>query len=461
MIIQPLRILTLSPSFALIALTLALAAPVSAQTYTNLHNFLGADGAAPYGELVVAGNVVYGTTKDGGSAGLGTVFKMNVDGSSFTTLYSFTGTKGSNPQAGLVLSGSALYGTAPYGGTANAGVVFRVNTNGTGFTNLHTFTLVSGPNGTNTDGEGPFGGLVLSGSTLYGTASSGGAQGCGTVFSLRTNGTAFVTLYNFSCATGDGAYPTGLILSSNTLYGATLVGGTASRGSVFRLNTNGTLYTNLCNFASPDDGANPNGELLLSGDTLYGTAQFGGSQNFGAVFKVNTDGSGFTNLHSFTGGAGAAHPYAGLVVSGNTLFGTTYLGGTTTNGTIFKIPMSGSGFTNLYSFTGTAGGSKPHAGLVLSGNTFYGTASAGGSSNNGTVFNLTLPIPPPILSIRRSGANVILTWATNAAGFKLHFATNLSQTTWVASVPEAVVDSGRNTVTNSATGTQRFYKLMQ
>jgi uncharacterized repeat protein (TIGR03803 family) len=458
--IKPLRILSVFPLFAVIGLALTLGDPVAAQTYTNLHNFMGTDGAAPYGKLIVAGNVMYGTTKDGGSAGAGTVFKVNIDGSGFTNLYNFSGgNDGSHPHAGLVLSGNTLYGTAPYGGVANAGTIFKVNTNGSGFTNLHVFSLASGPSNTNSDGVGPFGGLVLSGNTLYGTASSGGIQGCGTVFSLRTNGTAFVNLYNFSCAAGDGAYPIGLILSSDTLYGVTLVGGTASTGSLFKLNTNGTLYTNFFSFTSEGDGANPNADLVLSDGTLYGTAQFGGARNFGAVFKVNADGSGFMNLHSFMGDSGAAYPFSGVVVSGNTLYGTTYFGGSTTNGTIFKIDTSGSGFTNLYSFTGV-GGAKPHAGLVLSGNTFYGTASAGGNSNNGMVFSLSLPVPPH-LSISRSDSNVILTWATNVTGFRLYSAASVSQTTWVAPVQEAVVVNGRNSVTNSAVGAEKFYRLMQ
>ncbi|HZL80151.1 MAG TPA: choice-of-anchor tandem repeat GloVer-containing protein [Candidatus Limnocylindrales bacterium] len=75
------------------------------------------------------------------------------------------------------------------------------------------------------------------------------------------------------------------------------------------------------------EGANPFGQLLLSGDTLYGAAITGGSSGDGTVFKINTDSSGFTNLYNFTGGNDGANPEAGLVLSGNTLYGTADQGG--------------------------------------------------------------------------------------------------------------------------------------
>src|SRR6266446_4904964 len=82
------------------------------------------------------------------------------------------------------------------------------------------------------------------------------------------------------------------------------------------------------------DGAYPQAGLTLSGNTLYGTALSGGSSGWGTVFAVNTDGTGFTNLHSFTALSGphtstnsdGANPYAGLVLSGNTLYGTANRG---------------------------------------------------------------------------------------------------------------------------------------
>src|SRR5947207_713306 len=140
------------------------------------------------------------------------------------------------------------------------------------------------------------------------------------------------------------------------------------------------------------DGASPNdlGGLIITNDTLYGTAAGGGSSGVGTVFAVNINGTGFTNLHSFGSYPTAgAYPTAGLVLSGNTLYGTAGSSGTGDGGTVFAININGTGFTNLHSFTGypsydssaitNSDGAYP-GGLILSGNTLYGTAGGGGSS---------------------------------------------------------------------------------
>ena len=84
------------------------------------------------------------------------------------------------------------------------------------------------------------------------------------------------------------------------------IGGSSGNGTVFAVNTDGTGFTTLHSFTGGSDGADPNAGLILSGNTLYGTASHGGSSGNGTVFAVNTDGTGFTNLHSFTAGTGTA-----------------------------------------------------------------------------------------------------------------------------------------------------------
>ncbi|HZL80149.1 MAG TPA: choice-of-anchor tandem repeat GloVer-containing protein, partial [Candidatus Limnocylindrales bacterium] len=121
------------------------------------------------------------------------------------------------------------------------------------------------------------------------------------------------------------------------------------------------------------------------------------------MFAINTNGTGFTTLHSFTAvsGSGAnsdgTGPLAGLILSGNTLYGTAVNGGSSGHGTVFALNTNGTGFLNLHSFTATSGypsinsdGVGPLAGLILSGNTLYGTAYYGGGSGYGTVFSLSL-----------------------------------------------------------------------
>jgi uncharacterized repeat protein (TIGR03803 family) len=476
-----------------------LAGRVTAQTFTTLHSFTAldpitntnSDGANPFSGLALSGTSLYGTTYQGGSSEDGTVFAINTDGTGFTNLHNFSSSSdGANPYAGLILSDSTLYATAIDGGNANAGTVFSLKVNGTGFTNLHRFTSFL-TDFTNSDGAHPYAGVILSGTTLYGTAVLGGSSGVGTVFKVNSDGTAFTTLHSFTAGSGfysnytnnDGAYPyAGLILSGKTLFGTTKTGGSSGNGTVFAVNSDGTGFTNLYFFLASSanssgvytngDGAYPQAGLIVSGNTLYGTTSGGGSSGNGSVFAVNTNGTGFTNLHSFmatsTNSSGSytnsegAYPYSKLVLSGNTLYGTTLGGGTSGNGTAFKVNTDGSGFTNLYSFTGGNDGAYPYSDLVFSGNTVYGTASQGGSSGNGTVFSLSLgSVSRPQLSIVRSTANVILTWPTNASGFTLQSTTNLASAVWTTNSPPPVIVNGQNTVTNPISGTRMFYRLSQ
>jgi uncharacterized repeat protein (TIGR03803 family) len=376
------------------------------------------------------------------------VFAVNTDGTGFTNLYSFTPTTpsccdtdaisgdvycgcytnsdGANPYAGLILSGNTLYGTAVFGGSANHGTVFAVNTNGTGFTNLHSFTPGNGV--TNSDGAYPRDGLVLSGNTLYGTAAGGGSSGEGTVFAVHTDGTGFTNLHSFTAA----ADP---------------------------------YYTN-------SDGRGPSAGLILSGSTLYGTAGSGGSGGNGTVFAVNTDGTSFTNLHTFAApqccsqtNSDGAYPRDGLVLLGNTLYGTASASGSSGEGTVFAVHTDGTGFTNLHSFTATpapyytnSDGAGP-GGLILSGNSLYGTAGGGGSSRAGTVFSLSFR---PQLTIVPSGTNVILSWPISYAGYYLQETANLSSpTNWnsVADTNVPVIINGQMRVTRPMLGPQWSYRL--
>ncbi len=148
-------------------------------------------------------------------------------------------------------------------------------------------------------------------------------------------------------------------------------------------------FTTLHSFTGGSDGSGPMPVLILSSNILYGTALNGGSSGNGIVFAINTNGEGFTTLHSFPATSGffgtnsdGAKPTQGLILSGNTLYGTAYDGGSSGNGTIFAVDTDGKDFTNLYNFTATfyinSDGAHPN-GLVLSNNTLYGTATVGGS----------------------------------------------------------------------------------
>jgi uncharacterized repeat protein (TIGR03803 family) len=456
----------------MIGFGLLLVGGASAQTFTTLlelNSSTNSAGDLPYAGLIISGNTLYGTMSGGGPLKHGTVFAVNLNGGGFTPIYNFTnGSDGNGPVAGLILSGNTLYGTTPGGGTPGGGTVFKVNTSGAGFTVLHSFSPTFLNVITNSDGTGPWAGLVLSGNTLYGTTQYGGTNGYGTVFAVNTDGMGFTNLHNFAgSGNSDGANPqAGLIIAGNTLYGTTQYGGISSYGTVFALNTNGTSYTNLHSFTSTDRTSYPQAGLVLAGNNLYGTAS-------ASVFTLNTNGSGFTNIYTFTStyeytNSDGSSPGAALILSGHTLYGTTENGGIGEEGTVFAVNTNGTGFMTLHSFTAevynplttytNSDGAASSAGLVLAGNTLYGTALHGGSYGDGTVFTLSLPSPPGV-GVARAGNKVVLSWPTNIASVALQTITNLSSGSW-SNVTVGINIVGTNYVyTNSMNTKAGFFRL--
>jgi uncharacterized repeat protein (TIGR03803 family) len=348
--------------------------------FSKLYDFVSDnDLKYPKGEAVYDGTWLYGLTTGGGSKSLGCVFKIKPDGSGLTKLIDFTGTNGSNPYGSLTLSGSTLYGMTSDGGTNNLGVIFKINTDGTGFTKLLDFSGSS-------NGAFPLGTLLVSGTTIYGMTFYGGINNYGVVFRINTDGTGYNKLFDFD-GYNTGANPArGFVISGSTLYGMTNSGGTYSDGIVFRLNTDGTGYLKLYDF-SGTDGANPWSSLNLSGSTLFGTTIFGGLYNKGVLFKINTDGSGFTKYIDFDGVNHGSYPYQSLTLSGTILYGMAYNGGINDKGAIFRINTNGTGFTRLLDFSGL-NGAYPISPLTLAGSVLYGMSAQGGTSERGTVFRI-------------------------------------------------------------------------
>ncbi len=320
------------------------------------------------------------------------------EAAAFKILYTFTGgADGNDPQFVRLLADKSgnLYGTAVQGGnqpgTAGSGVVFKLDPAGT-LTVLYTFTGGA-------DGANPQSGLILDAAgNLYGTTSFGGIQpgnlGDGVVFKLDPAGNETVLL-TFNYANGANPYSPVIMNSAGNLFGTTYNGGTYAHGTVFELDTSGTEKL-LNALDTRVEGLNPyNG---LTGDTagnLYGTAENGGDLNgcngkgCGVVFQVDTKGNE-TVPYPFTGGADGANPRAPVIrdAAGN-LYGTTWAGGATGNGTVFKVDTAGRESV-LYSFKGGQDGANPWAGLTMdaAGN-LYGTANhAGGACFCGTVFQL-------------------------------------------------------------------------
>jgi len=379
-------------------------APAHAQTAREgvVHNFgfpNPADGLGPTaGVLPDSEGNLYGTTSGGGAAGNGTVYKVDSTGRE-TVLYSFTGgPDGGNPYAGVIRDPAGhLYGTTRFGGTANAGVVYKLDTAGNP-TVLYPFTGGD-------DGSGPIAGVIRdSAGNLYGTTGYGGdmncgvSVGCGVVYMLDTAGHQTV-LHTFMGG-ADGQLPVGLIRDSvGNLYGTTANGGSACCGVVFRLDRSGHEKV-LHAFTGGNDGGNPGAGVIRDSEgNLYGTTIAGGTDGFGVVYKLDTAGQE-TALYSFTGAADGGNPIAGVIRdSAGNLYGTTLYGGNLVNcpateftpagcGVVFKLDTAGNE-TVLYSFTGGADGGVPDAGVIRdpAGNLF-GTTLQGGKKAGGVVFAL-------------------------------------------------------------------------
>ena len=419
----------LRAALAIFTVTLFATSTLAAPHETVLRAFNPiTDGAHPHAGLVMdaAGNL-YGTTFANGTYNHGTVFESTrAAGGGWTekVLYSFNnnGTDGTNPEAGLIFDTAGnLYGTTYQGGTYSIGTVFELTpTAGGGWTEkvLHSF------NKNGTDGAHPHAGLVMDAAgNLYGTTFANGTYNHGTVFELtRAAGGGWTekVLYSFNNNGTDGTNPeAGLIFdTAGNLYGTTYQGGTYSIGTVFELTpTAGGGWTEKVLYSfnnNGTDGTNPEaGVILDAGGDLYGTTYSGGTYNNGTVFELTpTAGGGWTEqvLHHFNlNGTDGANPEAGLIfdAAGN-LYGTTDGGGAYGgfyggDGTVFELtPTAGGGWTEevLHNFGNSTDGINTHAGLIFdtAGN-LYGTTDEGGAYGNsdnaygasgyGTVFELT------------------------------------------------------------------------
>jgi uncharacterized repeat protein (TIGR03803 family) len=373
------------------------AAPAEAQV-TILHSFAGGpnDGQTPVGAPFLSGTTLYGMTLNGGANfGLGTIYRVGTDGAGFSLLHSFAGglADGQNPHGSLIQSGPTLYGMTGGGGNSlSGGTVFRIGADGSGYGLLHSFTGVAA------DGERPLGTPVLSGGVMYGLTSSGGAADLGTVFKLSAEGTGFGLLHSFAGGPADGAAPgfSSLVVSGATLYGMTTGGGSADLGTVFKVNSDGTGFTVLHEFiAATGDGWAPLGSLTLVGATLYGMTRQGGGAA-GTIFKINSDGSGYQILHTFLGGpTDGANPVGDLLAVGSTLYGTTPTGGANALGTLFKIETDGTGYELLHSFAGGPGQPANPGDLTTDGGMLFGISGRGGASDLGTIYSFPVVVPEP------------------------------------------------------------------
>lgn len=326
-----------------------------------------------------------------------------------TTLASFNTTDGNRPLAGLIEdSAGDLFGTTENGGMNNQGTVFEITKTATGYASTPT-TLINFDN-TNvltSDGALPLDPLLMDAAgNLFGTTSEGGANGAtGTVFEIAKTATGYAstpsTLVRFTGATGD-TPEAGLIAdAAGDLFGTTLTAGangtTAYVGTVFEIAKTASGYANaptiLAGFAAPPNGSYPNGSMPTSnlvmdaaGD-LFGTTSFGATNNSGTVFEIAKTASGYAPLTTLADLSTVGVSKAPLAIdAAGDLFGTTTSGGTSNEGTVFEIAKTAGGYatpTILASFNLT-NGQIPEGGLLIDGGgNLWGTTVGGGGTGNG------------------------------------------------------------------------------
>lgn len=273
-----------------------------------------------------------------------------------TVLHNFTyGADGAFPFAGVTLDQQGrIYGTAAAGGSHQVGVVYRLVRQGEAWVLSPIYAFQGEP-----DGAVPYSRVVFGPEgLLYGTTYEGGAEGYGTVFSLRPPATSCrsslcpwveTVLYSFTGG-ADGAYPEYGDLSfdpAGHIYGTTNTGGSSGNGVVFELSRSGSGWTEsvLWNFTGGSDGSSPlSGVIFDHAGNLYGTTSYAGSHRLGTIYELSPTQSGWseTTLYSFTnndtgGGAG------GLVMDARgDLFGIT--GGV---GAAYELTPQGGNWSSL------------------------------------------------------------------------------------------------------------------
>lgn len=365
----------------------------------------GIDGGDPATDMTMgADGNFYGTTVVGGYYDCGTIFKVTPRSSppwQESVLYSFTCYgDGKNPYGGVTFDRNAdLFGTTVSGGNGGScgstgcGVAWELQ--GSTESVLHSFTGGS-------DGFGPGGGLALDRKgTLYGTTPDGGAHYSGIVYELSQHKGSWrervIHAFNGASEGGVGSLGRLLIDRAGNLYGVTEIGGPHSAGTAYKLSRSGRKWqlTTLYAFKGSPDCGSPYGGLIADrrGD-LYGTTYYGGANGDGCVFELARKKAGYRErvLYSFTGGNDGSSPTSTLLLAASrTLYGTTSMGGGSCDcGTAFKLNIKSGAESILHGFAGARDGAYPYYGLISDGSGhLLGSTVAGGTSNQGTVFEIT------------------------------------------------------------------------
>jgi uncharacterized repeat protein (TIGR03803 family) len=326
---------------------------------------------------------LWATTFSSGGTGGGEMFKINSDGSGYTDVYDFIFATGSNPYGNLIqASDGNVYGTTYEGGPSGSCVIFRYNTSTGVYTDVHDFYFV--------DGYIPYSGLVEVSGKLYGVTFDGGSPGEGVLYSFDISTDTYTDVHNFDATTGSYPWSVPILCSDGKLYGITTSGGSAGGGVIYSFDPTTNSYTDLYSLTAATDGTSAYGSLFQAADgKLYGMTSAGGGNNHGTIFSMDLGTNTFTKLFGF-GTTGGYQPMGGFTQGSNgLLYATAYAGGAYNGGAIFSFDLSSNTYMPLHHFNGATDGTSPHGDLMFGSNgLLYGTASGGGASNRGTIYNI-------------------------------------------------------------------------
>jgi uncharacterized repeat protein (TIGR03803 family) len=354
----------------------------SSWNYSVVYEFGAGDpsGTSIVGLVQATNGRLYGTTQAGGSGGSGTVFELDLSGN-YSLLHEFEASEGTYPQAGLIQgSDGGFYGTTVNGGSYGNGTVYKLDAFGE-VDFLYSF------NPALTEYTGNSYSELFQGSdgSFYGTLS-GSTGSKGSVFKLDPS-LNFSLLHNFD-DDGDsgGKWPySGLIQGGDgSLYGTTSYGGSNDAGTVFKIDSSGN-FSVLHEFDPVSDGGSPDNLVLGSDGNIYGTSS--SVQNnalFSVVFKLTPLGN-FSIFHEFDQTSEGSAPSALIHGNDGNFYGATYIGGSYGFGTVFRIDVSGN-YSVLHEFE--EGGNIVRTLIQGKDGNFYGTVSYNAVLNKGQVFKL-------------------------------------------------------------------------